>query len=40
METKPDTIHISASHRQEVHATHADLGSFTCIRFNILNLHS
>ncbi|MEW5938179.1 MAG: SIMPL domain-containing protein [Chloroflexota bacterium] len=25
MESKPDTIHISASHRQEVQATHADL---------------
>ena len=25
METKPDTIHISASHREEIQATHADL---------------
>lgn len=25
METKPDTIHISANHREEVQATHADL---------------
>ncbi len=25
MDTKPDTIHITASHREEIHATHADL---------------
>lgn len=25
MELKPDTIHISANHREEAHATHADL---------------
>lgn len=25
MDTKPDTIHVSASHREEVDATHADL---------------
>lgn len=25
MDMKPDTIHVTASHREEIHATHADL---------------
>ncbi|GEM_PF-4963908 len=34
MESKPDTIHITSSHREEIFATHADL--FVTVRGSFL----